>query len=358
MATQPISKQTVSNQISPDAVIKDESLLGGYAYQIIHQQSKQLFKLRSQVLADTDPEPLHQMRISTRRLRSALALFSDVVATDGHPQPDPQLGKEASNRKLAKAVKKLTKKLGNVRDLDVMRQWLKQAMTADPEVNDSMASSFSKAEKKTIKALLKKLKKRRAKQFSKLKKALKGKAYKKLARPLKQWIKSPIFYPAAQQPAKREAIQRLILPISKLLQHPAWLVATREHGDQVTPVKNITLTKLNQLFEQDGELLHDLRKQIKQLRYQTEFFRGVYDITYAAQVREFRNLQSILGQLQDQIVIAQFLNDELGSNWAVKLPTIKKTFQDSRLDLWQQWQPHQRKYLNLRRSLPNASLAG
>ncbi len=107
----------------------------------------------------------------------------------------------------------------------------------------------------------------------------------------------------------------------------------------------------------DGEQLHDLRKQIKNIRYQTEFFRGLYDITYAAQVREFRNLQSILGQMQDQIVVGQFLADELGSDWAQQLPSIDAAFQASRLDLWQQWQPFQRKYLKLRSSLPDDSIA-
>lgn len=337
-------------------IAQNEALLGGYAYQIIRQQSKRIFKLRSQVLADTDTEPLHQMRIGTRRLRSALTLFADVVEIANPAKPD-----QPAHDSIAKAVGKLTKALGKVRDLDVMHEWFEQALTAPQNDTEStsgtVAGNFRKKEKKTINTLLKKLKKQRKKQFSRLEKTFGRKAYKKLTQGLNQWIKQPVFSPAAQQPASREAALRIVGPVTELLQHPGWLVATRQQSNQIKPIESVTLPKINQLFDQEGENLHDLRKQIKNIRYQTEFFRGLYDITYAAQVREFRNLQSILGQLQDQIVVGQFLADELGPDWAQQLPTVEAAFQSSRLDLWQQWQPYQRKYLKLRSSLPAGSIA-
>ncbi len=347
MALESMTSQSMTSQ----QIAQDETLLGGYAYQIIRQQSKRIFKLRSQVLSDTDTEPLHQMRIGTRRLRSALALFADVV----------EIADPAKADQPAKAVGKLTKALGKVRDLDVMREWFERTLitfeNADSSASGIACGDFSKKEKKTIKTLLKKLKKQRKKQFSRLEKTFDRKADEKLDQALKQWIKQPVFSPAAQQPASREAALRIIGPLTELLQHPGWLVATRKQGNQIKPIGSITLLKINQLFDQEGENLHDLRKQIKNIRYQTEFFRGLYDITYAAQVREFRNLQSILGQLQDQIVVGQFLAGELGSDWAQQLPTVEAAFQASRLDLWQQWQPYQRKYLKLRSSLPAGSVA-
>jgi CHAD domain-containing protein len=241
---------------------------------------------------------------------------------------------------LTKATGKLTKALGNVRDLDVMQQWL-----------ESIADTLSKEEKEIAQALTKTLKKRRKKQFLRLEEKLTSKSYKALTRHFKQWLKQPAFHPAAWQSAKSAAIERLILPITELLQHPGWLIATHKQANQTQPNDNITLSRLNRCLAQEGELLHDLRKQLKGIRYQTEFFRGLYDITYAAQVREFRTLQNILGQLQDQLVIEQFLTDELGTNWAEQLPTVHTTFQNSRLALWQQWQPYQRKYLALRSTL-------
>ena len=107
-------------------------------------------------------------------------------------------------------------------------------------------------------------------------------------------------------------------------------------------------SQLNQQLAENGYQLHALRKQTKKLRYQTEFFQGLYGTTYVRQVKEFRTIQKILGQLQDQVVISELLAQELGKIWAEKLPTIEKNFQASSLSIWAQWQPFQKKYLNLR----------
>lgn len=346
----------------------DEMSLGRCAYRIVDRQSKQIAKLRSPVLKDADAEPLHQMRIGTRKLRSALTLFSDVVKVDSK-------GKKSGLSKLTKSLKNLTQTLGNVRDLDVMQQWFEQALADYGDYGTSSSKkkvkkaaekkservakgdrAFSTAETETIQTLLKQLKKRRKEAFLALKESLKGKDYEKLISRCKQWVKQPAFTATAQQTAHYGAAQKIVAPIAALMEHPGWLVATRQQPNQkgiqtIVPVANITLAKINQQLAKEGEQLHDLRKQVKRVRYQTEFFRGIYGTAYAAQIREFRDLQAILGELQDQIVISQFLTDALGSDWAQQLPTIEAAFQAARLDLWAQWQPYQQKYLKLRSGL-------
>ena len=333
--------------LEAEQVAQDASLLGGYAYQIIRQQSKKVFKLRSQVLADTDIEHLHDMRIGTRKLRAALLLFSDVIGTAG---PDNSLDNSAITA-TAQPVKQLTKTLGKVRDIDVMQDWFSQAVDSSSKKDASF--NFSKKEKKTINTLLKKLKKRRKKQFAKMADTLQSSDYKKLTKRFKQWLKQPTFSPAAKAPANSNAISRVIPPLTALLQHPGWQIATQKRGQQLTPKKAITLPQLNQQLETESDKLHDLRKQIKQTRYQTEFFRSLYGITYAAQIRELRTLQKVLGELQDQLVISEFLSTELGENWPEKLPSLHQSFQDSRLALWKKWQPLQAKYLKLGEQLGN-----
>ncbi|MEL6605305.1 MAG: CHAD domain-containing protein [Cyanobacteria bacterium J06614_10] len=349
-----ISEQAIApDAFRPEQIAKDATLLGGYAYQIIRQQSKQVFKLRSQVLADTDPENLHQMRIGTRKLAAALQLFEDVVDLSPSHAPDRKAAK------LAKSVKKLTKALGKVRDIDVMQAWFNQALRekASKAKATSTASmslskrSLSKKEKKVIQTLLKKLKKQRKKELTRLESTLSSRTYKKLADQFKHWVKQPAFSAAAQQAAVPGAASKIIEPLTALLLHPGWQVATRKRGSQYSPLKSISLDKLNQALEESGDRLHDLRKQIKRTRYQTEFFRGLYGITYAAQVREFRTLQKVLGGLQDQLVISDFLTQAIGADWSQKLPTIHSGFQASRLDLWKAWQPLQGKYLQLRSQL-------
>ena len=343
------AEQTTPYQ-SLEIDIQSEASIGGYAYQIVRKQTKQISKLRSSVIADTDPENLHQMRVGTRRLRSALDLFSEAISIDSCK----------GNATVSKAVKKLTKALGKVRDLDVMQQWFEQVLTPEGEQkkqteDTSPTISLDKKERKTVKKLLKTLKKRRKKQFSKLKAVLKGKAYKKPIAQFKQWVEQPTFLPPAELSAEKEAIRQIVSPMTEILSHPGWLLATQEKNGRHLPVPDIELDYLNQQLASQGEQLHELRKQIKQLRYQTEFFRGLYGITYAAQVREFRTIQKILGQLQDQVVVSEFLADTLGEQWADKLPSIYQSFQDSRVALWQQWQPYQKRYLKLRSTLPPKS---
>jgi CHAD domain-containing protein len=367
-------------QANPEQIAKDNTCLGGYAYQIIDQQSKRVAGLRSQVLQDTDIEPLHQMRVGTRRLRSALILFEDVVEIKGK-------GSKSLMPKLTKGVKRLTQALGNVRDLDVMQQRFETMLTEHSKSNAEEKSQkeaspkeaslkeaspkeafqkqqkgnsalyFSKAERKTIQALLKTMKKRRESNFGELKALLKSDDYKTLLKQFKQWVKQPAFTAAAQQTAQKGAAQKIITPIASLLDHPGWLVATRQQGNQTAPLAKITLAQIDRCLAQESDRLHDLRKQIKQVRYQAEFFRGLYGIPYAAQIREFRDIQEILGELQDQSVIGQFLSDELGNQWDQQLPTIEATFRTSRLNLWQQWQPYQRKYLKLVKLPPAAQSA-
>ncbi|MGB3789974.1 MAG: CHAD domain-containing protein, partial [Phormidesmis sp.] len=292
-------EQDASSDLNSAQIAEDSSLIGGYAYQIIRKQAKQVFKLRSPVIADTNPENLHQMRIGTRRLRSALLLFADTVEIKG-----------TAPIELSKSVAKLTKSLGKVRDIDVMEQWLVQMLDA-PEGSISIQeegenasaiastdSPFSKKEKKVIQSLLKALRKRRKKQFAQMESTLGSSPYKKLVKQCKRWIKQPKFSPVAQQTAASSAIRKMVEPLAELLQHPSWEIATKaaakstaknsssEAKSQRRIIKRISLDQLNQQLDQHGDQLHDLRKQIKSIRYQTEFFRGLYGIHYAAQIRE------------------------------------------------------------------------
>ena len=68
-------------------------------------------------------------------------------------------------------------------------------------------------------------------------------------------------------------------------------------------------------LNQQGSDLHDLRKQIKHVRYQTEFFLDFFSRAYKTQTEEFHTLQDVLGELQDSAVLSQFLAQVLGKHW-------------------------------------------
>ncbi len=57
-------------------------------------------------------------------------------------------------------------------------------------------------------------------------------------------------------------------------------------------------------------------------------------------------MQEILGQLQDQAVLSQFLERTLKSNLAQVLPSIAHQLQQDQATFWQRWQPLQQRYLD------------
>ncbi len=91
--------------------------MGDCAEQSISKFVRKIALCEAAVLDDTDPEPLHRMRVGMRRLRTVLQIFSPLVVL---PESCTQ-----------KAVSRLTKALGIVHDLDIMGETLQQAILQD-----------------------------------------------------------------------------------------------------------------------------------------------------------------------------------------------------------------------------------
>jgi len=91
------------------------------AVQVIDEQRAKIFAHVAAAVEGRDPEGVHDMRVATRRLRASLALFA------------PWLDAGAVGR-VAPAVRRLTRALGRVRELDVLRIRLAElASTASPQ---------------------------------------------------------------------------------------------------------------------------------------------------------------------------------------------------------------------------------
>ncbi|NJN23978.1 MAG: CHAD domain-containing protein [Acaryochloridaceae cyanobacterium RL_2_7] len=60
----------------PEPVEISSSLtLGDFAYQTIHEQFDYILAQEKGVIADQDPEYLHQMRVGLRRFQAAITVF-------------------------------------------------------------------------------------------------------------------------------------------------------------------------------------------------------------------------------------------------------------------------------------------
>lgn len=295
--------------------------LGQYSHQIIQQNFQQFVDQEKAVLKDKDSEPLHQMRVGIRRLRTAVRVFEPAIV----------LPKSVSYS----SIGKIMRGLGETRDLDVLQQILKKRY--QPLLQQSEQSKFDK--------VLKKLHKKRSQSFLELKAMLKGDRYIHLKQSIQSWLNEPVSTPIGSL-FVIQVLPDLLLPlICQIFLHPGWLLGTTIPDGNVTLIENPMV--LNQHWSEFGDLLHDLRKQMKGVRYQAEFFSGFYHADYLKTIEEFKIIQDILGELQDRAVLRQFLESTLNEDLAKVLPTVNQILQQEQLTFWQSWQPLQDRYLAL-----------
>lgn len=295
--------------------------LDSFAYSAIEKHFKKSIRYESDVLDDKDPEALHQMRVGLRRLRTAVDTFGFAV----------KLPKPISDR----AISKIAHSLGAVRDLDVLTV----------ELRAQQQANLPASEQHRLETLLKKMNKQRKQDFAHLKRTLKGSDYDSLKDAFRSWLEKPHYHSVAQLPTQ-EVLPDLLLPlISETLLHPAWLVgATFENGTAI--VHSIHPEMLDDFIKQHSPHLHDLRKQMKRVRYQTELFVNFYDRAYANQVEEFRTLQEVLGQIQDSAVMRGYLGSQIRGSVQDVYPSLSKQLDQKVADALQTWQTLQQRYLD------------
>lgn len=295
--------------------------LGQYSHQIIQQNLQRFVEQEKAVLKDHDSEPLHQMRVGMRRLRTAVRVFEPAIV----------LPKTVSYSSIGKVMSSL----GETRDLDVLKQILKKQY--QPLLQQSEQSKFNK--------VLKKLHKKRAQSSVQLKEMLKSDRYIHLKKSIESWISEPVYTPIGSL-LVIQVLPDLLLPlVCQIFLHPGWLVGTTMRDGNVTLIENPAV--LNQQCSQFGDLLHDLRKKMKGVRYQAEFFSGFYAADYLQTIEEFKTIQDVLGELQDRVVLRQFLESTLNADLEKVLPTVNQILEQEQLAFWQSWQPLQERYLAL-----------
>ena len=221
--------------------------LGEFARRVVRRSFRHFSREEKAVLRDTDPEPLHQMRVGMRRLRAAMETFGFAV----------RWPEGAGDR----AIGRISRRLGQVRDLDVLLARLSELSGMDEGVRAA-------------------LRQRRSEAFAGLRRTLRGKRYRALCEGLGQWTQHPVYRTVGALPL-RPALPDLLLPLGcRLFLHAGWDAAT-------------------------GEILHDLRKRVKAVRYQAEFFAGFYGKDMADWIAELKTIQDALGGLQDRVVLRE-----------------------------------------------------
>ncbi len=210
--------------------------------------------------AGLNPECLHDLRVTTRRLRAALRVFRKALPPDFVHQTRARL-------------RLLFRRMGLVRDLDIgaalLRQW----------ANDHPDSSFS--------AWANRLDARRERAWILLLRCLKDPA-------LRQWIEETRqqFFgppPDVDLPEARIAVREVAPRIIRRR-----FKRTRNAARDLSPRSSETA-------------FHELRILVKKLRYTIEFFAGVHPEMARHLCKGLCKLQDELGALQDAVTLRTLL---------------------------------------------------
>ncbi|MBO6519055.1 MAG: CYTH and CHAD domain-containing protein [Rhodospirillales bacterium] len=209
-------------------------------------------------LDGTDPEGVHQMRVSVRRLRTSLKVF------DGYLDP-------ARTAWMAVDLKWLGGALGPARDWDVYITETLEQVAGYGVDEKAVAALRSVAEEK------------RKAAYDAVRKTLTSRRYAKMIFHLTAFVAVEGWLAMPANPA-----DPLLHPLEKC----AGAILSKPHRKLLKQGKA--------LEKQDTEARHEVRIRLKKLRYAVDFLRGVFPGKKTAKyVKSLQSLQDQFGHLND-----------------------------------------------------------
>lgn len=224
------------------------------------------------VLARNHEEGVHQMRVAVRRLRSRLSLYADLIAPDRMAP-------------MARDLKWLIGRLGPARDLDVFVL----------EVTAPAAKRF--AGDPAFDALMTAAEAWRDRACARAGEALLSERYAGLKQRLADWAADSPLDDDGEDAAggDAQAQARRTEPVRRMADR----VMESRHTEAETVGRDFAALT--------PEARHELRIDIKKVRYAAEFFSSLYDKAATARyLRVLKGLQDVLGTAND-IVVARAL---------------------------------------------------
>ncbi len=271
--------------------IEQEDTMREAAHKILMYQFGQMLDHEQGTMLGHDIEELHDMRVAAMRMRSVFTVFSDHL--------DMKRMKPYSG-----GIKETRRALGYVRDLDVFIATIREYIDSFPEGHRPELSHL-------VHALEIERGKSRGVMLIYLDGGKYGKFKERFARLLgkkKAWRVKSLDRNGEPIPVKvRDVLPAMIF---------ARFATVRSYGDHVHYVDSPS-----------PELLHELRIDVKILRYTLEFFSEVLGKGSRELVKDLKRLQDNLGDMHDSVVAAQLLTNFLNYG---KWGTIDK--KDHKLD--------------------------
>lgn len=217
------------------------------------------------ILSEDGIHHVHQMRVATRRLRSAFRILESYY----HP---------TVIRSLLKPLKYTARMLGGVRDLDVMILRLKELQMSG---DDTQKAAFE--------TLIQHLTRKQNTVRAHLMDWLDARGYRRFIKQFSVFLAEPGYGTSEPNDTPLPHQVRHVVP---MLFHEQ-LARVRAY-DTVLPTT-------------DTRMLHRLRIECKRLRYTLSFFSNVLGTTAGDFIDEIKYIQDYLGQLNDLVTMQQYL---------------------------------------------------
>ncbi len=270
----------------------DQLSNGAYAQALIQEQLSRLVHLQAPVSAGESSEALHQMRVVMRRLRATLNQFEPALC----------LPAAVNDQRVAKWVRRL----GMARDLDVLRGRLEH----------DFLPQLPEAELEALRPVRKQLRRERELAHGHVGDVLRSRSYLEGLAALQGWVKQPAFTLLGHQPI-REWVAEWAAPVfGMLFLHPGW--------------------QLSRPSAQE-ELLHELRREIKEARYQLENLAPVMGSASTACIVRLKKGQALLGELNDLHLLERAIQDQLPGRLDALLPQLDWLLTQHQRYCWEQW---------------------
>jgi CHAD domain-containing protein len=210
-----------------------------------------------------EAEPVHQVRVAARRLRSAVRLFAAYISAIKPKETDARL-------------KWLGQQAGAVRDLDVLEKLMqKRAKNLDPQIG------------KDLEPLFEEIRVRRAKAAQNLATSLASRRYKAL-------------------------VARLSAPIAITTQGDAAFGSVA--AELFAPMLKSMMRAGQKIHEKPtAEDLHRLRKRAKGSRYALETMLAIDEKQLGGMLKGLEDLQDLVGGYHDAVVAVAWIREFVAS---------------------------------------------
>lgn len=246
---------------------------------------------RAAWLVQFDPEALHDARVALRRLRTALELYEGLVRLP------PAV--------TAKQVRRLSRCLASLRDLDVALQ--QATLLAGSETELTLRERLEQA---------------RERNRTEVAAALHGRRARRWQRALQRWLHGPAFSEVAMADAPGTIGARIAELWPAIEASPAWEA-------QIPALSTASPDAL--------DALHELRRRLRVGRYLLEFGQGAGISEAGSSLEELQKLQAGLGALQDLRVLRDALVREAGPLWPAAARMVDTALDTAWSERWQQW---------------------